>query len=181
MKKSVLLPYERYQRLMMAVKQKETAECVPDTDGSLEEHVPEDSFSQCAVKTTEIENSPTSLLLQHFPKTMQNRVQSLLAYIKPHVSWNDRGEVTIEGKLLLGSNIVDLIKVHIKDYKHFQPVGKEAFGQLLSKINVPTSLLSPSARQQSGGNIPPPPGIAIKRKITEDSAQPSKKIRWLHL
>ena len=126
-------------------------------------------------------------LTQHFPKSMQNRVRSLLVYIQPRVTWNDKGEVTIEEKHIPCSNIVDLIKVHVKDYKNFYPVGKEVFTKLLSALNVPVSLLAPSARQQlqtgSGHDIPPPPGIPLKQSHSEDTLEePTQKSKkWLRL
>ena len=126
--------------------------------------------------------SASQTLNQHFPKYMHNRLLTLLTYIQPHVSWNDKGEVTVQERQIPGSNIVDLIKVHLKDYKDFQPVGKEAFGKILSELNVPVSLLAPSARQQSGsGNFPPPPGIPLKRTHLEDSYRPKEKVKWLRL
>ena len=126
--------------------------------------------------------SASQTLNQNFPKYMQNRLLTLLTYIQPCVSWNDKGEVTIQERQIPGSNIVDLIKVHLKDYKGFQPVGKEAFGKFLSELNVPVSLLAPSARQQSGsGNFPPPPSIPLNGTHLEDSFQPKEKVKWLRL
>ena len=183
MKKSVLLPYDRYQRLLSGMLENEASMSTSD-----QKHSPQHG-SEDATHVTEkaIANNPehqraSVTLTQHFPRSMQNRLQNLLTYIQPHLSWNDKGEVTIEEKRIPGSNIVDLIKVHLKDYKNFQPVGKEAFGNLLLELNVPVSLLAPSARQQSGsGNFPPPPGIPLKRTHLEDSYQPKEKVKWLRL
>ena len=183
MKKSVLLPYDRYQRLLSGMLENEASMSTSD-----QKHSPQHG-SEDATHVTEkaIANNPehhraSVTLTQHFPRSMQNRLRNLLTYIQPHLSWNDKGEVTIEEKRIPGSNIVDLIKVHLKDYKNFQPVGKEAFGNLLLELNVPVSLLAPSARQQSGsGNFPPPPGIPLKRTHLEDSYQPKEKVKWLRL
>ncbi|MEW8545072.1 MAG: hypothetical protein AB2693_16225 [Candidatus Thiodiazotropha sp.] len=186
MKKSVLLPYDRYQRLLTGTVTEETSMTTSEQKHASKQGV-EDS-TDVNKKATDCQavtpRAAPEALIEHFPKPMHNRLRSLLVYIQPHVSWNDKGEVTIEEKRIPGSNIVDLIKVHLKDYKNFQPVGKEAFGKLLLDLNVPVSLLAPSARQhQSGsGNIPPPPGIPLKRHYPEDSLQPPEKSKkWLRL
>ena len=182
MKKSVLLPYDRYQRLLTGTVRDETA--VPTTN---QEHASQDSEEDTERATTcpALTQRDFETLTQHFPKSVQNRMRSLMVYIQPHVLWNDKGEVTIKDKLIPGSNIVDLIKVHLKDYKNFQPVGKEALGKLLSELNVPTSLLAPSTRKQQqtgkGSDIPPPPGIPVEETNSEQTLPPRKKVKWLRL
>lgn len=185
MKKLVLLPYDRYQRLLDKEVSPNVQEAVQSTVQEPVQEVKEPVETQGSAPETNVKTETDSeTLVQHFPKTLQNRVRSVLNYIRPHVRWNDRGEVTIDGVEIPGSNIVDLLKVHIKEYKNFHPVGQEAFGKLLTKLNVPTSLLSPSARQKSGqGQVPPPPGIPIKRpgiplEHPEKTTKPSK---WLRL
>lgn len=179
MKKLVLMPYDRYQRLLVKddpPKIQEPLEDEPAQSTKCEQLLePKDNPPETTVKS----EKDNEALLQHFPKTMQNRVRSVLRYIAPHITWNSRDEVTLEGREIPNSNIVDLIKVHIKDYKDFQPVGKEAFGQLLAKLNVPASLLASSARQQLGqGSVPPPPGIPVKRPFERSGP---KKVKWRRL
>lgn len=163
----VLLPYDRYQRLLSKDERS-----TPEAETSDVATVSESRPSQELISSSES-------LLQQFPKSMQHRVRGVLSYTRPHMSWNDRGEVTLEDKEIPGSNIVDLIKVHVKDYKNFHPPGKEAFGKLLVELNVPTSLLATDARQQSGrGQLPPPPGKPVKRHVETST---SKKVKWRRL
>ena len=183
MKKSVLLPYDRYQRLLSGMLENEAS-----MSTSEQEHSPQHGAEDSAhVTENAIANNPehqraSETLTQHFPRSMQNRLLNMLTYIQPHLSWNDKGEVMIEEKWIPGSNIVDLIKVHLKDYKNFEPVGKEAFSIFLLELNVPVTLLAPSARQQSGsGDFPPPPGLPLKRTHLEDSYKPKEKVKWLRL
>ena len=182
MKKTVLLPYDRYRRLLTGTVRDETAMSNP-----AQEHALQDGVEDSEIVTTcpALTQGAFETLKQHFPKPMQNRMRSLMVYIQPQVSWNDKGEVTIKDKLIPGSNIVDLIKVHLKDYKNFQPVGKEALGKLLSELNVPTSLLAQSARKQQqtgkGSDIPPPPGIPVDQINSEQTLPPPKKVKWLRL
>ena len=176
------MPYDRYQRLLA---KDEPPKIQESSQVNTQEPVPSTEVQQLVetkdipLETTVKAENSNEALLQHFPKSMQNRVRSVLHYISPHITWNDRGEVTLEEGEIPGSNIVDLIKVHVKDYKDFHPVGKEAFGKLLLKLNVPVSLLASSARPQSGqGTLPPPPGSPVKRTI-----QPfkPKAVKWRRL
>ena len=99
---------------------------------------------------------------QDFPKSMIKREQSLMRYIQPHILWNDKGAVTIKEVQIPWSNIADLIKEHLKDYKDFHLAGK-MFEKLKDKLNVPTTLLISSFRPKSGsGNLLSPPGIPLK-------------------
>lgn len=184
----VLLAYDRYQRLLSKEDTLNTNEPVQpnvseaEPSVAIEQHIEtRDDTSGTSLNT----DTDSDTLLQHFPKASRNRVRTILNYIRPLVKWNDRGEVTIEEREIPGSNIVDLIKVYIKDYKDFHPPGRDAFGELLLKVNVPKSVLSSSARPQLGKGliprppgIPPPPGIPLKRKVRPF---PVNTVKWLRL
>jgi len=183
MKKQVLVPYDRYQRLVSGQAKRESAttstiDPLPSINEQtdLEEH--EDKLA------TDSTNDRVENLFRHIPKAMRGRARSVLSYIWPYVSWNDKGEVSIKQRFIPSSNVLDLVKAHLKDYKDFRPVGKDAFGELLIELNVPKSLLAPSARLQTGrGQLPPPPGIPEKRSSTEPSVNlpEKKKVKWLRL
>ena len=182
MKKIILLPYDRYQRLLSASESPTEGFKTHAVQPFSKNHVEEKENDTKRSERSEPEDRGNTLasLLPYFSKSIRNQVQSLLTYIQPHVSWNSKGEVILKGTLIPGSNIVDLIKVHMKDYKDFRPVGKDAFGELLIELNVPTSLLAASARHQIGkGSLPPPPGIPVKRKVPEKIV--SGKAKWLRL
>jgi hypothetical protein len=186
MKKMVLLPYDRYQSLLNVTPQSES------TKTSEQDQTP-NAGDICNVIERPTERllaedgamTARETLIQRFPKSMRSRVRSVLDHIGPYVTWNEKGEVSIQGQHIPGSNIIDLLKVHLKDYKDFSPIGKDAFRTVLTEHNVPMSLLSPSARQQTGGRVelPPPPGIPVKRpEISTPVEEPeAKKIKWLRL
>ena len=175
MKKMVLLPYDRYQRLLL---RDQPPEAEKDTLMTLQTEKPLDT-NESSTQSIPEEGKDRETLISRFPKSMQNRVRSVLEYIGPNVTWNDKGEVSIQDQDIPGSNIVDLLKVHLKHYKDFNPVGKDAFRMLLCELNVPMSLLASSARQQSGrGYLPPPPGIPPKRP---EEAADQRKVKWLRL
>lgn len=188
MKKMVLLPYDRYQRLL-------TAKTIDDSKSTIEEEEGEESVRPKETLSTRdgVDSTDTSAeypsnniekLLTSFSKALRGRARSILIYIRPYINWNQKGEVTISGEKIPNSNIVDLVKVQLKDYKDFRPVGLQQFETLLSDINVPHTLLSASRRQQTGGSdIPPPPGIPVKRKSEEPehNAPSRQKIKWRRL
>ena len=55
---------------------------------------------------------------------------------KDLISWNDKGEVTIEGKLLPGSNIGDLVSDVMRTRKQVAPL-RSNFLDVLARANVP--------------------------------------------
>ena len=188
MQKMILLPYDRYQRLLTVQEQISSAPAQKDLVLQ-QEHVSE--------PVTMITNEPESKhlvsediekLLPSFPKSFQSRARALLSYISPPVAWNEKGEAIIKGETISNSNIVDLVKVQFKDYKSFKPIGLEKFNHILEDMNVPLSLLSGSRRVQSGrgsilpplDTIPPPPGSPVNRK-TGVKRKANTKRKWLRL
>ena len=85
------------------------------------------------------ENSVKDDILGSLPLTLRSKAKIILDHLRKHtrLQWNSRGEIIVDGKLITGSNIIDLIKVQLKDYKSFHPVGEDVFSQLVLKSNVP--------------------------------------------
>ena len=107
------------------------------------------------------QDSTTEDLLSSLPLPLRSRAGVILNHLTKHTNlqWNDKGEIPIFGQLLKGSNITDLIKIQLKDYKSFHPVGAEVFSQLIQESNVPQSVLTQARRCQIGsGKTPHPPG-----------------------
>ena len=51
-------------------------------------------------------------IIDSVPKTMQNRAKLLIQNLKDHsdvISWNDNGQLVLEGSIVPNSNIVDLV------------------------------------------------------------------------
>ena len=179
MRKMILIPYDKYERLLSG--QVSQPKPVNTTDTYTEQvtiHSPQQD--NCHSNTQE---STTEDLLSSLPLPLRSRAGVILNHLTKHTNlqWNDKGEITISGQLLKGSNITDLIKIQLKDYKSFHPVGAEVFSQLIQESNVPQSVLTQARRCQIGsgktphppgkipappGKIPPPPGKPVRRKRT---------------
>ena len=123
----VLIPEERLLRYEERDKQK------PEImyGGGDEEEPQEDSLS-------------VEMIVRGIPKTMKTRAEALLAHLKERgdvITWDDMGQVLVDGVLIPKSNISDLVSDAMRSRKHFNPVGVREFYYVLNKINVPKDLV----------------------------------------
>jgi hypothetical protein len=76
----------------------------------------------------------------HIPASMRSRATSLLKRLKARpdvISWDDSGQVNVNGKEIPESNISDLVSDAMRARKNFNPTGSKEFFGVLSKLNVP--------------------------------------------
>ena len=131
MKRMVLIPEERLLRYEERDKQR--AEHSDDImyGGGEEEEEETDSLS-------------VEMIVCGIPKTMKSRAEALLAHLKERgdvITWDDMGQVLLDGVLIPKSNISDLVSDAMRPRKHFNPVGVREFYNVLNKINVPKDLV----------------------------------------
>ncbi len=84
------------------------------------------------------------IIVRGIPKTMRTRAIALLERLKVRpdvISWDDMGQVKIDGVLIPKSNISDLVSSAMRSRKHFDPVASREFFSVLSKLNVPKDLV----------------------------------------
>jgi len=84
-------------------------------------------------------------VIEAVPVSHQRKARLLYRLLKHHpseISWNSRGEVTIEGVFHSGSNITDLISDVLRARKSFKPAHHEEFAVALARVNVPQELVS---------------------------------------
>ena len=129
MKRMVLIPEERLLRYEERDKQRsEHRDDIMYGGGEEEE---EDSLS-------------VEMIVRGIPKTMKSRAEALLAHLKERgdvITWDDMGQVLLDGVLIPKSNISDLVSDAMRPRKHFNPVGVREFYNVLNKINVPKDLV----------------------------------------
>ena len=123
----VLIPEERLLRYEERDKQR------PEImyGGGEEEEPQEDALS-------------VEMIVRGIPKTMKTRAEALLAHLKERgdvITWDDMGQVLVDGVLIPKSNISDLVSDAMRSRKHFNPVGVREFYNVLNKINVPKDLV----------------------------------------
>ena len=89
-------------------------------------------------------NATDKQIIDSVPKTMQNRANLLIQKLKDHsdvISWNDNGQLVLEGSIVPNSNIVGSVNVVMRKRKGFNPEHSITFAKALAKINVPENYL----------------------------------------
>ena len=147
----VLIPEERLLRYEERDKQR------PEImyGGGEEEEPQEDSLS-------------VEMIVRGIPKTMKTRAEALLAHLKERgdvITWDDMGQVLVDGVLIPKSNISDLVSDAMRSRKHFNPVGVREFYNVLNKINVPKDLVRNEKRWDE----------TEKKKVDEKP----KELKWI--
>ena len=152
MKRMVLIPEERLLRYEERDKQR------PENGmmyGGGEEEQQEDSLS-------------VEMIVRGIPKTMKTRAEALLAHLKERgdvITWDDMGQVLLDGVLIPKSNISDLVSDAMRSRKHFNPVGVREFYNVLNKINVAKDLVRNERRWDE----------TEKKKVDEKP----KELKWI--
>ena len=160
MKRMVLIPEERLLRYEERDKQRAENRDLPEGimygGGEDSEETQEDSLS-------------VEMIVRGIPKTMKTRAEALLAHLKERedvITWDDMGQVLLNGVLIPKSNISDLVSDAMRPCKHFNPVGVREFYNVLNKINIPKDLVRNERRWSD----------AEKKKVSFDEKKlPVKK------
>ena len=90
--------------------------------------------------TSEQLSATDKQIIDSVPKTMQNRAKLLIQKLKDHsdvISWNDNGQLDLDGSTIPNSSIVDLVNDVMRKRKGFNPEHSSTFVKALAKINVP--------------------------------------------
>ena len=142
MKRMVLILEERLLRYEERDKQRgEHRKDIMHGGGEEEEEEETDSLS-------------VEMIVRGIPKTMKSRAEALLAHLKERgdvITWDDMGQVLVEGVLIPKSNISDLVSDAMRSRKHFNPIGVREFYNVLNKINVPKDLVRNERRWDEAG------------------------------
>lgn len=92
----------------------------------------------------EIVTLPDSVIVDNIPKAMRSRATTLLKRLKARpdvISWDESGQVSLDGEKIPRSNISDLIRDALRGRKNFNPTGSRQFFRTLSKLNMPKDLV----------------------------------------
>ncbi len=137
MKRMVLIPEEKL--LQYEQQQKgPVSHAVEDKRYGEKEHDVQDSLGE------ERKELSDDIIVRGIPKTMRTRAIALLERLKARpdvISWDDMGQVKIDGTLIPKSNISDLVSSAMRSRKYFDPVASREFFDVLSNLNVPRDLV----------------------------------------
>ena len=93
------------------------------------------------------------MIVQSIPKSMKKRAEALLAHLKERedvITWDDMGQVLLNGVLIPKSNITDLVSDAMRPRKNFNPVGVHEFYKVLKDINIPKDIVRNEQRWSEG-------------------------------
>lgn len=167
MKKSVVLPYERYQQLLKNSSTTSSAVKVHSTEeeaaadvagGAIDDSNLIDSIEPKAKQRDE--KLRTEIIVACLPKNNRQKALRLLQYIDQHpiLDWNESGTLLIEKEPVALSHIVDLLHDALNTTK-YEPIGLHEFYTHLG--NIPQSLINNPKRKSliGRGRRLPPPGL----------------------
>lgn len=143
------LYYANLERYMDLRRQKDsqipTVRIAPGAESKEKAQLPDATVAQL----------PDATIVGHIPKTMRERATLLLNRLKTRpdvISWDETGQVKLEGETIPQSNISDLVSDAMRARKHFNPTGSKEFFRVLSKINMPKDLVRNEQRWKQVDN-----------------------------
>ena len=95
-------------------------------------------------------------IVDSLPKTLQKKGGVLLDHIKEttDMTWNERGELVVQGQTLNGTNVSDLIHEILRSRKlGIKPEGWSVFANSLKESNIPIDLIGNKARWDSTDDV----------------------------
>lgn len=88
----------------------------------------------------EVESKITDkVILESVPKSFRGKAKLFLGYARREgkMFWNNNGEVTIDGQLVKGSNIIDIVNDAVRLRKTFHAEGRSQVSRALRNAGVP--------------------------------------------
>ena len=95
-------------------------------------------------KEEEKKDDMESDIIDSVPATMKSRARQLVRKLKSNqhiVGWNDQGHMMFKGRVIPGTNIIDLVNDSLRQRKNFNPEGWELFSKALGHLNVPEGVV----------------------------------------
>ena len=99
------------------------------------------------------ESMSIEMIVRSIPKSMKKRAEALLAHLKERedvITWDDMGQVLVDGVLIPRSNITDLVSDAMRPRKNFNPIGVHEFYKVLKDINIPKDIVRNEQRWSEG-------------------------------
>ena len=90
-------------------------------------------------KPAESEVLPVERIIASIPPTYKNKGQQFVDFLlqDKRVTWDRKGSVSIDGKLVENSNIIDLVNDVMRSRRHFHAVGRDELAELLREAEIP--------------------------------------------
>ena len=168
--KMILIPLEKYER----IKSSHTKIQIGSQP------------AQVQVAMEEIKDDPESnmldkeMIIQTMPKMYRSKGQALLNFIEKGnvLSWNEKGELVHNGSVIPNSNIADLVKDAMREYKNFNPIGKDEFYKGLAQSNIPLLLIDNRSNRDL---MMESKSKAVYGKKRRKEAPPNEPPKWIYI
>ena len=108
-------------------------------------------------------------ILDSVPPMYKQKAKSLLRGLRAGglVVWNNIGSVTIDGVVVPGANMVDLINDALRDRKRSIPVGHLQFATVLRNTAIPREFIGSKRLWRAVTNIPPTQPLSASATISD--------------
>src|SRR5436190_14425625 len=123
-----------------------------------------------SVEESHAESLLSNEVVDSVPKIAKRKAKLLLQRLEnsDSIKWDRRGEVTINGLTIPGSNIIDLVGDAVRARKTSNPLGWQMFTELLKEMNVPREFLGNPRRlayiaNRGAGYVTPSVKLKLKR------------------
>lgn len=152
--KMVVIPYDKYLKLINENKIKSTINNVNDnilteSKGNLAETYINENIKE-GEKISDLDMLTENDILNYMPKSYSHKCKMLLYHMKNNnIMWDSFGRLIIGDECVINSHIVDLIRDVIGNYKRkkFVKISRD-FLQLLIASHCPHSILNKNLYQQ---------------------------------
>ena len=145
----------------------------------------------------DLPNNIETDILESVPPTMKTRARQLVKKLKENkdlITWDDKAQLVYEGKLIPGSNVVDLVNDALRHRKNFNLHGWRLFAKALSDVNIPEEIVRNGNRlktiqdykigalhqpEQEASSVATAPLLGVRPKARKRRAQLARRpYKW---
>jgi hypothetical protein len=173
----VLVPRAKYQQML---KEQQNSDNSPVHDREKEDERTESK-------------SLFNIDIHNLPKSLHRRANALIRFILDHggyrLSWNDKGEIVLEGTVVKNSCMNDLLKYALTSKTKRLPEGHDLFLKTLKSIDTPAALVrnedytEPQDQRGEGyvvrAPMGPPPGFRPSKQKPLPSQPKKSRLQWI--
>ena len=144
MNKAVLLPEEKYKRMMEQLNRKENSHLQKSpTEGKTE-------ASKSTTSTPNVDKDDM-YIINVLPERFQKKAKRIIQFIKTSggniLDWNENGEMIYRNQTIHKTHMADLISDAISERK-YPPFGVDIFYKALAEMHFPEILLGSQTRRR---------------------------------
>ena len=106
------------------------------------------------------------------PRALRGKAEQLTKTVLREMTWSPKGELVVDGQVLPGTHIVDLINDAIRQRKKFRAAGRDTFVEGLTQMNVPRELIGNQELRERLEDDDEPSTLHLNRKFPDEDEAP---------